>query len=37
MKSIILLFPMSLFLLACATGAPSSSSPTGSLDSRLQP
>jgi beta-lactamase class A len=37
MKSILLLFPISLFLLACATGAPSASAPKGSLDSRLQP
>jgi beta-lactamase class A len=37
MKSIILLFPVSLFLLACATGARPNSSPSGSLDSRLQP
>jgi len=38
MKSILLLVPVSLFLLACATsGARPASSPTGSLDSRLQP
>ncbi|HEV2851680.1 MAG TPA: serine hydrolase [Thermoanaerobaculia bacterium] len=38
MKSVIMLFPISLFLLACATtGAKPAAAPTGSLDSRLQP
>lgn len=37
MKSISILFPVPLFLLACATGAPSAPAPTGSLDARLQP
>lgn len=38
MKSILMLFPLSFFLLACATpGARPALAPAGSLDSRLQP